>query len=80
MKHKEDLPRKAPDESLLGKHLLLVIYPPTGTLKMFEKDRVAVVCAHSALILPPWFQAMATHLWMRQMPCREREKKKHLLH
>lgn len=67
LKMREDLPCSAADESLLEKHLLLVIYPSTGTLKMFEKDRVAVVCACSALILPPWFQAMATHLWRRQM-------------
>jgi len=58
----EDLPRKGPDESLLGMLVLLAIYPSTGTLKMFSRDRVAVVCAHSAFILSPWFQAMATHM------------------
>lgn len=41
----EDLPCTAPDECLLGRHLLLAIYPSTGTLKMLEIDKVAVVCA-----------------------------------
>lgn len=72
MRRVEDLPCKAPDESLPGRHLLLAIYPSTGTLKMFEKDKVAVVCAHSAL--PSWFQAMATHLWTSQMPLEKKNK------
>lgn len=51
MRHEEDLPCTAPDECLLGRHLLLAIYPSTGTLKMFEIDKVAVVCAHTAFPL-----------------------------
>lgn len=61
-RREEDLPRIDLHACLPGKHLLLAIYPSTGTLKMFNKDRVAVVHAHSALLLPLWFQAMATHL------------------
>lgn len=52
MRHEDDLPHKAPDVSLLGRHLLSAIYPSTGTLKTFEKDSVAVVCAHSATYPP----------------------------
>lgn len=46
-----------------GKAALLGHLSLWGTLKMFEKDSVAVVCAHSAAILPPCFQAMVRHLW-----------------
>lgn len=67
MKREEDLPCTTPDESLLGRHLLLAIYPSSGTLKMFEKDKVAVVCAHSALIFPlgfkPWRHTCGHHRW-----------------
>lgn len=46
-------------------NLLLDIYPPTGTLKMFRKRQSS--CCLCSLSTPSWCQAMATHLCEPQM-------------
>lgn len=78
-RREEDLPRIDLHACLPGKHLLLAIYPSTGTLKMFNKDRVAVVHAHSALLLPLWFQAMATHLGRCLQTLKNKQTNKQIL-
>lgn len=58
-----DLPLAAPDERLLGRHLLSAIYPSAETLEMFEIDKVAIVSAFSAFPLGAEGRTCGRHCW-----------------